>query len=122
MKMLTFAKRNAKEMLRDPLTMAFGLGFPIVLMILLSAIQANVPVSLFEISHLTPGITVFGLSFMSLFFGHFDFARQVNLSASAAIYNAAYTHGLHFGIHSANTPVRYRTEYSLLSLCYRAWS
>ncbi len=67
MKMLTFAKRNAKEILRDPLTLAFGLGFPIVLLLLLSAIQANVPVPLFEIESLTPGITVFGLSFISLF-------------------------------------------------------
>jgi ABC-2 type transport system permease protein len=33
----------------------------------LSAIQAKVPGSLFEIEHLTPGITVFGLSFMTLF-------------------------------------------------------
>ena len=67
MKMLTFAGRNAKEILRDPLTVCFGLGFPLVLIFLLSAIQANVPVPLFEIEHLTPGITVFGLSFMSLF-------------------------------------------------------
>ena len=67
MKMLTFAKRNTKEILRDPLNLAFGLGFPIVLILLLSAIQANIPVELFEISRLTPGITVFGLSFMTLF-------------------------------------------------------
>lgn len=67
MKMLTFANRNAKEIIRDPLTLAFGLGFPLVLLLLLSAIQANVPVSLFEIEHLAPGITVFGLSFMTLF-------------------------------------------------------
>lgn len=67
MKMLAFANRNAKEILRDPLNLAFGLGFPLVLILLLSAIQANVPVALFEIQHLTPGITVFGLSFMSLF-------------------------------------------------------
>lgn len=67
MRMLTFAKRNAKEIIRDPLTIIFGLGFPLVLILLLSAIQANVPVPLFEIEHLTPGITVFGLSFMSLF-------------------------------------------------------
>lgn len=67
MKMLAFANRNAKEILRDPLTLCFGLGFPLVLILLLSAIQANVPVSLFEIAHLTPGITVFGLSFMTLF-------------------------------------------------------
>ena len=67
MRMLTFAKRNVKEILRDPLNLFFGLGFPVVVLLLLSAIQANIPVSLFEIQHLTPGITVFGLSFMTLF-------------------------------------------------------
>ena len=67
MRMLTFAKRCAKEILRDPLNLAFGLGFPVVLLLLLSVIQSNVPVSLFEIESLTPGITVFGLSFMTLF-------------------------------------------------------
>ena len=67
MRMLTFANRNTKEILRDPLTLGFGLGFPLVLILLLSAIWANVPVSLFEIQALTPGITVFGLSFMTLF-------------------------------------------------------
>ena len=67
MRMLAFANRNAKEILRDPLTMGFGLGFPLVLILLLSAIQANIPVSLFEIEHLSPGIAVFGLSFMTLF-------------------------------------------------------
>ncbi len=67
MRMLTFSKRCAKEILRDPLNLMFGLGFPIVLILLLSAIQANVPVSLFEIESLTPGITVFGLSFITLF-------------------------------------------------------
>lgn len=67
MRTLTFATRNTKEILRDPLNLAFGLGFPIVLIVLLSAIQANIPVDLFEISKLAPGITVFGLSFMTLF-------------------------------------------------------
>lgn len=67
MRMLTFANRNVKEILRDPLNLAFGLGFPLVLIVLLSVIQANIPVPLFEIQHLTPGVTVFGLSFMTLF-------------------------------------------------------
>ena len=67
MRTLTFANRNVKEILRDPLNLFFGLGFPVVLILLLSAIQANIPVDLFEIGHLTPGITVFGLSFMTLF-------------------------------------------------------
>ena len=67
MKTYTFAKRCAKEILRDPLNLAFGLGFPVVLLLLLSAIQRNVPVPLFEIESLAPGIAVFGLSFMTLF-------------------------------------------------------
>ena len=67
MRMMTFAKRCAKEILRDPINLIFGLGFPIALLVLLSAIQANIPVELFEINALTPGITVFGLSFMTLF-------------------------------------------------------
>jgi len=67
MKMLTFAKRCGREILRDPVNLAFGLGFPLVLLLLLSAMQKNIPVHLFEIDTLTPGITVFGLSFMTLF-------------------------------------------------------
>jgi len=67
MKMLTFANRTTKEILRDPVNLAFGLGFPLVLILLLSAIQANIPVNLFEIQDLAPGITIFGLSFMTLF-------------------------------------------------------
>ena len=67
MRIMTFAKRCTKEILRDPINLGFGLGFPLVLLVLLSAMQANIPVSLFEINTLTPGITVFGLSFMTLF-------------------------------------------------------
>ena len=67
MRLLTLASRNTKEILRDPLTLFFGLGFPLILILLLSAIQANIPVKLFEIQHLTPGITIFGLAFMTLF-------------------------------------------------------
>ena len=67
MKMMTFAKRCAKEVLRDPINLGFGLGFPLVLLLLLSSIQANIPVNLFEIDILTPGITIFGLSFLTLF-------------------------------------------------------
>jgi len=67
MRMMTFAKRCAREILRDPLNLGFGLGFPLVLLLLLSSLQANIPVSLFEIDTLTPGITVFGLAFITLF-------------------------------------------------------
>ena len=67
MRMLSYSLRTAKEILRDPLNLGFGLGFPLVLLFLLSAIQANIPVSLFELEMLTPGLTVFGLAFMTLF-------------------------------------------------------
>lgn len=69
MKLLAFAARNRKEILRDPLNLAFGIGFPLVLLLLLSAIQASIPVSLFAIARLAPGLAVFGLSFISLFSG-----------------------------------------------------
>lgn len=67
MRTVTFAVRITKEIIRDPLNLIFGLGFPVVLILMLSAIQANIPIDLFEIQRLTPGITVFGLSFLTLF-------------------------------------------------------
>jgi ABC-2 type transport system permease protein len=69
MKTLVLATRNAKEILRDKLNLAFGIGFPVILLLLLTAIQSNIPVELFVIDQLTPGIAVFGLSFISLFSG-----------------------------------------------------
>lgn len=67
MKLRALFRRNSLEILRDPLDLGFGLGFPLVLLFLLSAIQSHIPVTLFEISSLTPGVTVFGLSFLALF-------------------------------------------------------
>lgn len=67
MRLKAFSLRTAKEILRDPLTVCFGLGFPLIVLFLLSAIQANVPAPLFVLDSLTPGITVFGLSFLTLF-------------------------------------------------------
>ena len=86
MKMLTFALRNAREIIRDPLNLGFGLGFPLVLILLLSAIQANVPVPLFEIAHLAPGIAVFGLSFMTLFS-----ATLISRDRSSSLLQRLYT-------------------------------
>ncbi len=67
MRIMTFARRCTKEILRDPINLGFGLGFPLILLLLLSAMQKNIPVSMFEIDTLTPGISVFGLSFITLF-------------------------------------------------------
>ncbi|MBE6562748.1 MAG: ABC transporter permease [Ruminococcaceae bacterium] len=86
MRAFVFAKRNFREILRDPLTLFFGLGFPLVLLFLLSAIQRSIPVSLFEIEHLTPGISVFGLSFVTLFSGFL-----ISKDRSSAFMSRLYT-------------------------------
>lgn len=69
MRVLTFTIRNSKEMIREPLNLALGIGFPLVVLVLLSVIQANIPVDLFVIERLIPGIAVFGLSFIATFSG-----------------------------------------------------
>ena len=69
MKMIAFASRNFKEIIRDKLNICFGIGFPVILLLLLSLIQSNIPIPIFEISTLAPGIAIFGLSFFSLFSG-----------------------------------------------------
>ena len=94
MKTLTLGKRCAKEILRDPINLGFGLGFPLVLLMLLSAIQANIPVSLFEIDRLTPGITIFGLSFLTLFSATLV-ARDRETALLQRLYTAPLS-GFHF--------------------------
>ena len=86
MRALSFAKRNFKEIIRDPLNLCFGIGFPVVLILLLSAIQSSIPVPLFEIQSLTPGITVFGLAFMTLFT-----ATLISKDRSTSFLNRLYT-------------------------------
>lgn len=67
MKMMMFGSRTTKEILRDPISLFFGLAFPIIILLLLTLINQNIPNDLFNISNLTPGIAVFSLSFMTLF-------------------------------------------------------
>jgi len=100
MKMLTFARRNALEILRDPLNVGFGLGFPLVVLLLLTAIQNNVPVALFEIQSITPGITVFGLSFVTLFS-----ATLISKDRKSALLQRLYTTPL--------TPIDFILGYTL---------
>lgn len=68
---LFFAERNRKEMLRDPLSLFFGVLFPILLLFLLHIIDRSIPreagMTLFELRSLAPGIAVFSLCFLSLF-------------------------------------------------------
>ena len=73
MRIVLFAKRNTKEILRDPINLFFGLGFPLALLVLLSAINASIPPEannpMFSIENLAPGLAMFGTAFMALFSG-----------------------------------------------------
>lgn len=73
MRIFLFSNRNTKEVLRDPINLFFGLGFPLILLVLLSAINANIPPeagnTMFEIGNLAPGLAMFGSVFMALFAG-----------------------------------------------------
>ena len=75
-RMISFASRNIKELLRDPLSYIFCLGFPIVMLAAMTAINSMIPIDpttgvktmdIFETSKLTPGIAVFGMSFVMLY-------------------------------------------------------
>lgn len=67
MRLLAFSRRNLRELVRDPLTLLFGAGFPVAILLLMTAIQSHIPVALFQPERLTPGIAVFGQSFLTLF-------------------------------------------------------
>lgn len=73
MRIILFAKRNIKEILRDPINLFFSIGFPIVLLVLLSIINSAIPPeaknTMFEIKNLAPGIAMFESVFMALFSG-----------------------------------------------------
>jgi hypothetical protein len=66
-RMFAFAGRTGKELLRDPVTLVFGVGLPVFLLALMSLIQSNVPVPVFAIERLAPGMAAFSLSFLSMF-------------------------------------------------------
>ena len=68
MRILNFANRNLKEIIRDPLSIIFNIGLPAVLLVLMATIDANIDdVSIFPIQSFAPGIIVFGGSFLTMF-------------------------------------------------------
>ena len=75
MRCLLFAKRNLKEILRDPLSLIFCLAFPLVMLLLFQVILLGIPkegvlnVPQFQIERLAPSVVVFGFSFLTLFSG-----------------------------------------------------
>lgn len=69
MKTLSFSSRNRKEILRDPLSLVFCVGVPLVMLVILSFMQRNMPIEVYTIKNLAPGLAVFSFSFISLFSG-----------------------------------------------------
>lgn len=65
MRMLNFAKRNFKELIRDPISFVFEILLPIFLLFIFQ--QFNIPGESYKLENFTPGIIVFGLSFITLF-------------------------------------------------------
>ncbi len=71
-RMNVFARRCAREMWRDPLSFAFGIGFPVVLLTLMKILSSSLPdmpLDVFGAENFTPGMAVFGLSFLMIFLG-----------------------------------------------------
>jgi ABC-2 type transport system permease protein len=67
MRMLYFASRNQKEILRDPLSSILGILMPVLFILLFSIIAKNAPIEVFKPVNLTPGMTIFGFSFITMF-------------------------------------------------------
>ena len=65
MRMLIFAKRNFKELIRDPLSLIFQIALPLFLLFIFQ--QFNIPAENYKLENFTPGIILFGFSFVSLF-------------------------------------------------------
>ncbi len=120
MRSLAFAKRTLKEIMRDPLSYIFCLGFPLGMLIIMSIVDQSIPpqanMTSFHIENLGPGIAYFGLTFIMLFTG-----IQVSKDRSTALLLRLYA--------SPMTPVDYIIGYTLpvcilalvqMSICFVA--
>ena len=67
MKIFTFADRNKKEILRDPISFVFCLGFPVAMLAIFRVISYHTGGHWMTMEQLIPGVAVFGLSFVMLF-------------------------------------------------------
>ena len=65
MRVLNFAKRNFKEISRDPLSLIFAIILPLFLLFIFQ--QFNIPSESYKLENFTPSIVIFGFSFITLF-------------------------------------------------------
>lgn len=71
MRSIIFAKRTVKEIIREPLSYIFCLGFPIIMLIVMTIVNKSIPaqagMDIFSITKLAPGMAFFGFSFVMIF-------------------------------------------------------
>ena len=65
MRMINFAKRNFKELIRDPLSLVFEIALPLFLLFIFQ--QFDIPAENYRLENFTPSIILFGFSFITLF-------------------------------------------------------
>lgn len=65
MRVITFAKRNFKEIIRDPLSLIFSLLLPLFLLFIFQ--QFKIPNEAYKLNNFTPGIILFSFAFITLF-------------------------------------------------------
>lgn len=104
MKSIVFAGRVGKEIRRDPLSYIFCLGFPMLMLLVMSVVDSSIPaeanMTVFHIYNLAPGIAYFGLTFVMLFTG-----IQVSKDRTTALLLRLYA--------SPMKPADYVTGYTL---------
>ena len=70
-RIIAFSRRNFKEILRDPLSYILCLGFPLIMLVIMTLVNESIPAEagmvIFRIDYLSGGIAVFGLTFIMLF-------------------------------------------------------
>ena len=68
---LQFSKRNLIEISRDALSYIFCIGFPLVMLVVMTLVNSSIPkevgMTIFRIDNLSGGIGIFGLTFVMLF-------------------------------------------------------
>ena len=65
MRIINFAKRNFKEIIRDPLSIIFAIILPLFLLFIFQ--QIKIPNDTYNLENFTPGIMIFSFSFITLF-------------------------------------------------------
>jgi len=70
-RILIFARRVMLELLRDPMSWVFSIGFPVVMLVVMTLLNRSIPkeadMDLFTLPSLVPAVWVFGMSFLMLF-------------------------------------------------------